>query len=259
MTDQRALLTQRLQRAQESLDRLVSTVEVLSDAEITQPSSLPGWTRAQVLTHVARNADGMANLAQWAMTGDPKPMYPTRAARDADIDAGAQRTAPELAADLGRSGERFARAWDGVVALDEVSLTAALDRVMHLGAPSPSSPVVTGASAPLARRREIEVHHVDLGLADHTGADWPADFAAELLDTVAPTRSGDDGLDGVARLVDDVGAGWQLSSAAGGLTLQGPTWVLALWLTGRPADAAQLIAIDEQGTSCPVPAAPAWV
>ena len=32
------------------------------------PSALPGWTRAHVLTHLARNADAMVNLLTWART-----------------------------------------------------------------------------------------------------------------------------------------------------------------------------------------------
>jgi hypothetical protein len=133
---------------------------------------------------------------------------------------------------------------------------------MHLGAPSPNSPAITGAAAPLARRREIEIHRVDLGLPDYTDSDWPTDFAVELLDTVAPTRASNDGLAGVARLVDDTGTAWQLRTDAqpsGGITLQGPTWVLATWLIGRHVDASRLLAIDEHGTTRQAPPPAAWI
>ncbi|MYW05496.1 maleylpyruvate isomerase N-terminal domain-containing protein, partial [Streptomyces sp. SID3343] len=39
------------------------------------PSALPGWSRAQLVAHVARNADALANLAAWARTGVETPMY----------------------------------------------------------------------------------------------------------------------------------------------------------------------------------------
>ncbi len=261
MPDQRALLSERLERAQLALDGLVASVRELPDEQVMEPSALPGWTRGHVLTHVARNADGMANLALWAITGEPTPMYPSRESRDADIEAGAKRCAADLAADLTESGDRFAGAWTGVTALDDAGLRAALGRAMHLGAPSPHSPAITGVTAPLARRREIEIHRVDLGLPGYTADDWPADFAIELIDTVAPTRSSDDGLGGVARLVDDAGAAWQLrpgTDTTGGLTLQGPTWLLATWLIGRPVDTSALLAIDEHGTTRQAPEPPAW-
>jgi maleylpyruvate isomerase len=259
MADPRAILTERLDHCQQSLDRLVADVRRMSDEEIQEPSRLPDWSRGHVLTHIARNADGMANLAAWAISGNPHPMYPSRESRDADISGGAQRSSATIADDLTSSGRRFAATWEAVAELDSASLSLALDRVMHLGAPSPHSPVVTGATAPLARRREIELHHVDLGMTDYSGADWPGDFAAELLETIAPTRASADGLAGVARLVDDDGASWQLADGPDGLTVQGPTWMLALWLTGRPVDASQLIAIDAHGSARDVPAAPAWV
>lgn len=259
MADPRAVLIERLDHCQQSLERLVADVRLMSDDDVKAPSRLPGWSRGHVLTHICRNAGGMGNLADWAISGNPHPMYPSRESRDADIDAGARRSSVAIADDLATSGQRYAEAWQAVAVLDDASLSQALDRVMHLGAPSPHSPVVTGATAPLARRREIELHHVDLGLAGYSGAQWPDDFAAELLDTIAPTRATTDGLAGVARLVDDDGASWQLADGANGVTVQGPTWMLALWLTGRPVDASQLIAIDEHGSAHDVPEAPAWV
>jgi maleylpyruvate isomerase len=258
MADPRAVLTERLDHCRQSLDRLIADVRHMSDGEVQEPSRLPGWSRGHVLTHIARNADGMANLADWAISGDPHPMYPSRDSRDAGIEAGAGRSSAAIAADLATSGERYTDAWQRVAELDDADLAAALERPMHLGAPSPHAPTITGGTAPLARRREIELHRVDLGLAEYTGATWPADFAAELLDTVAPTRSSVDGLAGVARLVDDDGTSWQLASGPTGLTLQGPTWMLALWLTGRRVDAPTLIAIDEHGAAQVVPVAPAW-
>jgi maleylpyruvate isomerase len=259
MADLRAALLQRLDHCQQSLTSLKAHVSALPDDAITAPSRLPGWTRGHVLTHIARNADGMANLADWAISGDPYPMYPSRDSRDAGIEAGAGRSSAAIAADLATSGERYADAWQRVAELDDADLAAALERPMHLGAPSPHAPTITGGTAPLARRREIELHRVDLGLAEYTGATWPADFPSELLDTIAPTRSSADGLAGVARLVDDDGASWQLASGPTGLTVQGPTWMLALWLTGRRVDASTLIAIDEHGAAQDVPEAPAWV
>ena len=38
----------------------------MGDEAFAKPSSLPNWTRAHVLTHVARNADALINLLTWA-------------------------------------------------------------------------------------------------------------------------------------------------------------------------------------------------
>src|ERR1700761_6207748 len=84
----------------DATQRLVRTAAQLSAAEIRQPSLLPGWTRGHVLSHVARNADGLRNLLIWAQTGTQTPMYPSAEARVAGIEAGAERGPAEQAADL---------------------------------------------------------------------------------------------------------------------------------------------------------------
>src|SRR2546425_958326 len=65
---------------------------------------------AHVLTHIARNADGFRNLLAWARTGTETPMYPSEEARDRAIEAGARRSAAEIAADLRASAAAFAAA-----------------------------------------------------------------------------------------------------------------------------------------------------
>jgi maleylpyruvate isomerase len=70
-----------------STDRLLATVDGLDDAALRAPSLLPGWTRAHVLTHIARNADGLVNLVTWARTGEETPMYASTQARDTAIAA----------------------------------------------------------------------------------------------------------------------------------------------------------------------------
>ncbi|MGH9095430.1 MAG: maleylpyruvate isomerase N-terminal domain-containing protein, partial [Acidimicrobiales bacterium] len=49
------------------------------------PSLLPGWTQAHVVTHLARNADGLVNLLAWARTGIQTPMYVSWQRRNEDI------------------------------------------------------------------------------------------------------------------------------------------------------------------------------
>ena len=84
----------------ESTGRLLAGTAAITDARAREPSLLPGWTRGHLLTHLARNADGLCNLLTWARTGVMTPQYPSAAARDEDIEAGAGRSAAELHADV---------------------------------------------------------------------------------------------------------------------------------------------------------------
>ena len=87
---------------------LLSTAATLDDASITAPSLCEGWTRAHVVTHIARNADAICNLVHWATTGEPTPMYASPESRDADIAEGARRPAADQVADLVTSAARLA-------------------------------------------------------------------------------------------------------------------------------------------------------
>src|SRR5690349_1537473 len=66
------------------------------------PSLCEGWSRGHVLTHLARNADGLAALVRSAVDGTGETMYASNEARDADIDAGADRPLDELLDDVER-------------------------------------------------------------------------------------------------------------------------------------------------------------
>ena len=68
-------------RIGEATDRLLASAGALTDTGVREPSLLPGWTRGHVLTHIARNADGLGNLLRWARTGITTPMYASREAR----------------------------------------------------------------------------------------------------------------------------------------------------------------------------------
>jgi maleylpyruvate isomerase len=164
----------------ESTSRLLATTARLTDDDVRAPSRLPGWTRGHVLTHLARNADGLVNLLTWARTGVVTPQYPTPATRAAEIDAGAVRPAKELLADVGESAEQFRRACDGMPYQAWSGMVA--------GMRPPDHP----AWYVLARRiREVEVHHADLGM-EYGWADWPRAYVQrELYDTMLSWPRGD--------------------------------------------------------------------
>src|ERR1700689_1732731 len=80
--------------------RLLDDARTLSEADLRAPSLLPGWTRAHVLAHIARNADAMRNLLAGARSGQDRPAYASAEAREADIETGSRMNAKDLAEDL---------------------------------------------------------------------------------------------------------------------------------------------------------------
>ena len=54
---------------------LLRTARKLRNADIARPSRLPDWSRGHVATHIARQADGLVRLTEWARTGQRQDMY----------------------------------------------------------------------------------------------------------------------------------------------------------------------------------------
>lgn len=220
-------------------DRLLLAVDTLDDQALREPSGLPGWTRAHVLTHLARNADGLANLVAWARSGEEVPMYAGgRAGRDADIDAGAGRHIGDIRLDLNDSAERLLEAFAD---FPEEALTREVTFV--------SGATAYGGELPLMRVRELEIHHVDLGWG-YTAADWSEAFATRTLDQVAPQFLDRDCP--VTRLEAGDGRAWTVGAA--GPVLRGDVRDLAAWLVGRRSTGA--LDVNPAG---PLPSAPRWV
>jgi len=62
-----------IDRIGDATTRLLASASALTDQQAREASLLPGWSRGHVLTHVARNADGLQNLLIWASTGEETP------------------------------------------------------------------------------------------------------------------------------------------------------------------------------------------
>src|SRR5438105_332850 len=161
-----------LARVGAATDRLLATAAALSDAQAREPSLLPGWSRGHVLTHIARNADGLGNLLRWAQTGTETPMYASAESRGADIEAGAGRPAADLAADVRESAAALAAE---AASMPDDAWTAQV-RALN-GPPFPAFGVLD------RRLSEVEIHHVDLA-AGYAPGDWPDDFILEALPRV---------------------------------------------------------------------------
>jgi maleylpyruvate isomerase len=232
----------------EATRHLLDTVADLTDDDVRAPSHCDGWTRGHVLTHLARNADGLSNLLNTASTGEVTPMYASQEARNADIEAGASRSAADLLADLRESAERYAAAQEQVRAGQWDTPTFRL----------PGAAPIPAWEVPGKRLTEVLIHHVDLDL-DFTPAHWPEEFAdSELADTlerfrakdVAPFRidvEEDDAQFGIGAADDDDSV----------LLVRGPKRALLAWLMGR-ASGDGLVAELPEGGRGPLPELPAW-
>src|SRR5215470_6503891 len=191
-----------LDRLAAATGRLLATATALSDAQAREPSLLPGWTRGHVLSHIARNADGMVNLLSWARTGTETPMYASAESRSADIEAGAGRPAADLTADVRESAARFAAE---AAAMPGDAWTMQVRALRGPGFP---------ALGVLDRRlSEVEIHHVDLA-AGYASGDWPADFVADALHRVAGSFTGRPAALLAWLLGRDSGTGLQVSGQA---------------------------------------------
>ena len=219
-----------LDRLAAATDRLLATATALSDAQAREPSLLPGWSRGHVLTHIARNSDGMVNLLHWARTGTQTPMYTSPQSRAADIEAGAGRPAAALAADVRDSAAGFAAE---AASMPDGAWTAQV-RALN-GPPFPALGVLE------RRLSEVEIHHVDVA-AGYSPGDWPEDFLSEALPRVAESFAGRDDMPPCVAWADGAKDSFRLGPEQAGppsAIIRGQPADLLAWLLGR-GDGARL-------------------
>jgi maleylpyruvate isomerase len=197
--------------------RYLEALTELSDEDFRQPSLLPGWTRAHVVAHVARNADALANVLHGAQAGEVRAQYPSVQARNDEIEEGARRSAAELVADSVAAAGRWHQA-------AEELHTSNLDNLCER---TPGGRSYPARRVPLARRTEVEVHHADLGIG-YTAADWPPDFVEALFKR--RHRELTAGGVGLTWRATDTGASW---TTADGPEVTGTAADVVWWLLGR--------------------------
>ncbi|MFJ4470405.1 maleylpyruvate isomerase family mycothiol-dependent enzyme [Streptomyces sp. NPDC089424] len=210
-----------LASVRDATERLLTAAAKLDNAAVTEPSRLPGWSRAHVLAHLARNADALVNVLEG------RPMYVSGDARDADIERDAPRPLDVQLADVRESGDRFLAA--GAVPADW-SRTVALRN----GVTDPASRV------PFRRWIEVELHHVDLGIG-YELEDLPAEFTEREIDFLAHRFAGHP--DVAPTLLTDGTRTWRTGrearaeraagAAEAGVTVTGSPAGLVGWLAGR--------------------------
>lgn len=186
--------------------RLLDSLEPLGDAAWREPSLLPGWTRADTAGHIARNAEALVRLVGWARTGVPSPMYASVQDRAEGIESAAALPGPQLRTLVAASAEALDAALAGLADADD----EALDRLVYFGAQEPvGGPDTPARELAWARLREVEIHHLDLGL-DYGPHDWPPGFVDRALAWIEARTGGTDVVGAPAEVL-----AWRLGRGAG--------------------------------------------
>lgn len=189
--------------------RLLATIDGLTDEIAGRPSRLPDWTVGHVLTHIARNADSMMRVFDAAADGRVVVDRYERgmASRNDDIEKGAGRGGAELVADVRSTIWRLEQTW------------ATAPPVAWQGrSRETSGREVPVTDLPFMRWREVEVHHADLGLGFDFD-DWSDGYVAGELDLELP------------RLADRLGPG--VPDPSDGIRRQFGDRRLLAWVLGR--------------------------
>ena len=218
----------------------------LDDADMRAPSILPGWTRGHVVAHVAHNSEGLTRLARWARTGVETPMYPSREARDAQIEQTSHSSAYTLRALFEEGSERLLEEFQSLNGADWMTQ-------VRLG----TGRELAAERLPWMRTRELWIHRLDLGTGEGLDS-MPVATQLAMLDDVA--RDVMDRADGESiEVVSSTGESWNLGTgeAEPRVTVAGTPADLLTWLIGR-SDGDLLHATDASGAVA-VPAAPPWM
>ena len=162
MSDDAAIDLEAVARDIDALDgsqqQLTEHLQAMAGVDPATPTDLPEWTLGHVMTHIARNADSTIRM----LAGLPQ-YWKGVESRASDIELGAGRSWEELVEDVAATNEAVTRA-----------MRAVTD---WTGSAHGTTAVRPKVNLPEMRRREVEVHHADLGLG-YGFADMPGDFAA---------------------------------------------------------------------------------
>lgn len=211
-----------LEALRHSDQRAIRTVDSLTDEQWSEPSGLPGWSRAHVVAHLALNAEGFARALDAIQDGESRAIYDSNDARTAEIEQLATAGPSEIRDRYYAATTRLRHTFGS---LTEEQWTHSVHRV-------PDAPAWPVEVLPRFRRREVEVHHADLGTA-YTAHDWPADFTADLLDLLTGNHAKSDQTADFAISATDTDRTWAIGSDSP--VVSGTASALAWWLIGRSA------------------------
>lgn len=200
------------------------------------PSRLPGWTVGHVVTHLARNADGLRRVLVGARVEQQLLPYDSPQARVDDIERGATRSTDTIALDLIAADRHLAETVDD---LPQPAWSFAID--LGRGGPAPAAVVLP------TRLGELELHHDDLGVDD--GLELLTDAqAARLLAAIQFSYVRTREVPAMTLRPDGAAA---IEVRGGGVVVAGSPLQLVRWLAGRDGG-------DQVRTDGPLPQLPPW-
>lgn len=153
----------------------------LSDADLSAPSRVPGWSRRHVIACTAYHARMLTRITTGARTGLPAPAYAAPGQRMAEIADGATLPAGALRHLADHAAVHLNVEWRDLPA-------EAWDR------PLPFAGVPTARATALIRARQVWLRALDL----RNGAD-PQDFPRDLLAALLPAATDAEDLPALAR------------------------------------------------------------
>jgi maleylpyruvate isomerase len=213
-------LATNLESLHHSDQRLLRTVDSQATEAWSEPSLLPGWSRAHVVAHLTLNAEGFAGSLHGLAVGTHVAIYPSNEARDAGIEELATADPDQIRERLFASTQHLRTVMEG---LNDGQWDSTVNRL-------PEGPVWPATSLVEARQREVEIHHADLDLG-YSHHDWPADFASTLLDSATATHDVSPDSPAFSIEASDLGRIWSVGAAEP--VVHGTAAGLAWWLVGR--------------------------
>lgn len=234
--------------AEGAFGRLCCSVASFSDADVRAASLLPGWSRAHVLTHLARNADGQRRMLAGALRDEVVAQYAEGdEGRARDIETGADRSRAAVVEDLIWSHAAMIGVWAQLGPAQWERATAA--RVGQRPA----------WRSVWARWREVEIHHIDLRVG-YGPSQWPEGFVSRALPRVLADRTAVLRAAGIAvEGATPSPSRRPTATDAPAVTLRGSaSWLLA-WLIGRHPLPGSDVSASAGGQGVDVPSLPAWV
>ena len=207
-------------RGQEATQALLGDTITITDEHWQMPSRLPGWTRAHIATHIARQADHLARVFEQLSNNQPTSLDDSPDAVDDEIERGSERSALELQVDLDSSAGRLYKA------------STQLHRLAP-GRPVALTPSLTVRldQLPMLRLNHLVLHHIDLDIGFTPEAIDPQ--AAMWLLAYNAARIGRDSAYPAIRLASDSGVVALVGGGGRAQVVHGPDNLLLGWLTGR--------------------------
>lgn len=220
----------------------LASLEDVTDGDLDAPSLLGGWTRAHVVSHVARNADALQNLLAWAETGVETPMYSTPEQRNADIAAGADRPPSDVRDDAITTSRQLVAATEALA-----------DAAWAAEVRTARGRLVPASEIPWMRCREVWIHGIDLG-SSRSFPDLPPGVVDALLDEVTQGFAARDDCPPIVITLTDRGERLRIGGTGDPVEVEGTAPAALGWLLGRTAG-------QEMTTvgAPPLPDIPAWL